>query len=97
MDPRAYCQEAILELLAQRGRRSSDPNVTQRTIVLSYLLERRLSAADFERRLEALSVSARHGQPGVAAAARVILADWRERARGAAALSSPDRLEVVSV
>ena len=96
MDPRTYCQETILELLAQRARRGWDTDTRQRAIVLSYLLERRLSAPDFERRLEELTDSARHGQPGVAAAARAILADWREQARRAAALSSPDAPEVIS-
>ena len=96
MDPRTYCQEVILELLAQRARRAWDTDTGQRAVVLSYLLERRLSAPDFERRLEELADSARHGQPGVAAAARAILADWRARARGAAARSSPDALRAVS-
>ena len=48
-------------------------------IVLSYLLERRLSAPDFEHRLEELSARGRRGQPGVAAA-RAILVDWQARA-----------------
>ncbi len=79
MDPHVYCREAITELLAERARRGWDPDIGQRAILLSYLLERRLSAPDFERRLEELSVSARHGQPGVAAASRAILADWQGR------------------
>ena len=82
MDPRVYCQEAILELLAQRAQRGWEPDSGQRAVVLSYLLEQRPSAPDFERKLEDLSVAVRHGQPGVAAAARAILADWRGRAAG---------------
>ena len=80
MDPRAYCQEAITELLAERARRGWDPDIGQRAILLSYLLERRLSAPDFEHRLKQLSASAHPGQPGVATAARAILADWQARA-----------------
>ena len=97
MDPRVYCQEAILELRAQRARRDWDPDSAQRGIVLSYLLEQRLSAPDFERKLEDLSVVTRHGQPGVARAAQVILADWRERARDVAVVPPSDALEAVSV
>ena len=93
MDPRVYCQETPHDLPAKHVCGGWDPNTGQRAVVLSYLLERQLPALDFEHQLEELSVSTRHGQPGVAAAAQVILADWRERARGAAARPSPDALE----
>ena len=97
MDPRAYCQEAILELLARRARRGGEPDSSQHIIVLSYLLEQRLSVSDFERQLEDLAVATRHGQPGVAAAAQAILVDWREQARDAAMVPASAVLDAVPV
>ena len=97
MDLHIYCQEAIAEVHAQRARRGWDPDSSQRAVVLSYLFEQRPFAPDFERQLEDLAVTARHGQPGVAAAAQAILADWRERARSTVMVRPPDALDAVSV
>lgn len=82
MDPRTYCEQACAELLAARARRGSDPECLQRIVVLAHFVERPLPADEFARALRDLSVDAAHGRPGVAAAARAILADWQGRAAG---------------
>ena len=79
MTPRTYCEEAIAELCSLRARWASEPEIAQRLVVLAYFAERPLSDEDFDQELEALSVGASHGQPGVPAAARTILHDWRGR------------------
>ena len=60
-----------------RARRGSDPECLQRIVVLAHFVERPLPADEFARALRDLSVDAAHGRPGVAAAARAILADWQ--------------------
>ena len=82
MDPRTYCEQACAELIAERARRGSDPESLQRMVVLAHFVERPLPADECARALRDLSVDAVHGRPGVAAAARAILADWQGRAAG---------------
>ena len=81
MDPRTYCKEAVAQLLAEHPARLSDPVRLQRAVLLAYFSEQQLSAPEFVGHLEELESERQEmRQPTVAAAARAILADWRERA-----------------
>ena len=76
-DARTFCEQASAELRALRDRWRSEPELPQRLAVLSYLIQRSFTGAEFERELERLVAGDR---PGISGAARAILLEWRGEA-----------------
>ena len=81
MNPHTYCTEALDELRAADGECAADPDGLRRWSVLAYLARRPLTDTEFVAELTRLRMEAtRSGRPGMEAAARTVLCDWRARA-----------------
>ena len=79
MEPRDYCAQRVVCL---RTSAKARPDLTQAQIVVvaAYYAQREFSERDFVNDLELLAGSAeRSDRPGLATAARAVLADWRAK------------------
>ena len=77
MEPRDYCAQRVACLRTSAKARPDMPQA-QILVVAAYYAQRECSERDFANDLELLAGSAeRMGRPGLATAARAVLADWR--------------------